>query len=872
MRPFRLFPVVLIIAAAFSFVSACGGGGGGGDQGTTYYADADGDGYGDVNVSQVLDAPQAGWVTDSTDCDDTVGPGAAINPGADELCDGVDNDCSDATADGADEATLGSSCDGADADLCEEGFLECSGAAMTCSDLTGDNVETCNGLDDDCDGEVDEDFLAGGSVTYTDWDGSPLVKDDTCGTGDCASGTVVCAAGGLTLECSTSVNASAEACDGADNDCDGETDEASAGVPLTQACYTGAPATRNVGECTDGTQTCSGGDWGACADEVVPTTEICDGQDNDCDSSTDETFPEQGQPCTVSGQQGTCAQSTYSTCTAGQLVCPQTVFPVAETCNGLDDDCNGVTDNGLIAPPCPNQTGVCAGSLATCGGVSGWLACDASNYGPNYESTETTCDDLDNDCDGEVDNGIFCPASGVLDDTFGDDVNPADGTPDGFAVFDGADYGGGSLHNDYGMGVVSGMSGEVYGAGSYDLGENDMALWRYTSSGYLDSTFGPDAHPADGVADGFVIYDKGSYDTGYAAAQDLSGRVYLAGHTHGGSSNYDMTILRYNDAGVLDTSFGTNGVVIHDGAAGGLEDHGVAMTLDQAGRIYVAGYSLDGSSVSDMIIWRYTSSGVLDSTFGGDVNPADGTPDGFVAYNGSGENYYGQGVASDPATGRVYVAGYRNSISKDMVLLCFNGAGVLDTTFDGDGILIVDGASAGDNAVGLAVTLDPSGRIYVAGSDESLVNHTDSIIWRFTMAGALDTTFGGDTSPADGTPDGFVLHGNAAGGNGIDEARGIALDLSGRIYVTGNSQGANEDMVLWRYTENGVLDTTFGGDVNPADGTPDGFVVQSGTAGGNGVDRGTSVAVGIVDSEKVYVIGSSQNSSANYDMVLWRFK
>jgi hypothetical protein len=78
-------------------------------------------------------------------------------------------------------------------------------------------------------------------------------------------------------------------------------------------------------------------------------------------------------------------------------------------------------------------------------------------------------------------------------------------------------------------------------------------------------------------------------------------------------------------------------------------------------------------------------------------------------------------------------------------------------------------------------------------------------------------------------------------------------------------------MVLWRYTSSGVLDTTFGGDVNPSDGTPDGFVVQSDTAGGSGVDRGTSVAVGTIDIEKVYVTGYSHNG-ANYDMVLWRFK
>jgi uncharacterized delta-60 repeat protein len=469
-----------------------------------------------------------------------------------------------------------------------------------------------------------------------------------------------------------------------------------------------------------------------------------------------------------------------------------------------------------------------------------------------YPGASEVCDGQDDDCDGTIDDGIFCPASGILDDSFGGDVNPSDGTPDGFVIFT-------VSNNDYGFGVLPGTDGTIYVAGSYDGNENDMALWRYTSSGVLDTTFS---------SDGLTVYDRGSYDTGWAAALDVSDRIYLAGHTHGGSSNYDMTLLRYNDAGVLDTSFGSNGVVVHNGAAGGVNgnDHGVAVTLDQDGRVFVAGYSQDGSSVDHMTIWRYTSSGVLDSTFGADVNPADGTTDGFVAYNGGGGNHYGQAVASDPVTGRVYVAGYRNATSQDLVLLCFDSAGVLDTTFDGDGILIHEGATTGDDAAGLGITLDSAGRVYVAGENQS-----DSVIWRFNTDGVLDTTFGGDTSPADGTPDGFVLHDNAAGGSGIDAARAIALDALGLIYVAGNSQGVNEDMVLWRYTSSGVLDTTFGGDVNPADGTPDGFIVQAGTAGGSGADRGTSVAVGTIDIEKVHVTGYSHNG-ANFDMVLWRFK
>ena len=66
------------IGIAFLVLAACGGGGGGGGTSATYYSDTDGDGYGDVGNSQVLDSPQAGWVLDSTDCDDTPITGASL--------------------------------------------------------------------------------------------------------------------------------------------------------------------------------------------------------------------------------------------------------------------------------------------------------------------------------------------------------------------------------------------------------------------------------------------------------------------------------------------------------------------------------------------------------------------------------------------------------------------------------------------------------------------------------------------------------------------------------------------------------------------------------------------------------------------------
>ncbi|MFC1769370.1 beta strand repeat-containing protein [Nanoarchaeota archaeon] len=78
-----------------------------------------------------------------------------------------------------------------------------------------------------------------------------------------------------------------------------------------------------------------------------------------------------------------------------------------EVCNGIDDDCAGGTDNGLSAPSCTEQDGVCSGSTKTCGGASGWLSCNATNYGVDFESDESTCDTLDNDCDSQTDEGCY---------------------------------------------------------------------------------------------------------------------------------------------------------------------------------------------------------------------------------------------------------------------------------------------------------------------------------------------------------------------------------------------------------------------------------------------------------------------------------
>src|SRR5262245_14538684 len=75
-----------------------------------------------------------------------------------EVCNGIDDDRDPSTLDGAEDIAVGEPCDGPDADYCAEGSIVCVDGQLLCNDATSDNVEECNGEDDDCDGAVDEGF------------------------------------------------------------------------------------------------------------------------------------------------------------------------------------------------------------------------------------------------------------------------------------------------------------------------------------------------------------------------------------------------------------------------------------------------------------------------------------------------------------------------------------------------------------------------------------------------------------------------------------------------------------------------------------------------------------------------------------------
>ncbi len=175
--------------------------------------------------------------------------------------------------------------------------------------------------------------------------------------------------------CTPVEEARPEGCNGLDDDCDGRTDEDLPGTG--EACPTNQP-----GVCAEGTRVCNPEGGLRCLPDTPASPEICDGLDNDCDGTTDEEFAGAGGPC-VTGDVGLCGEGV-SSCLEGEAVCDPVHEATAEACNGGDDDCDGTVDEG-VADAC----GTCEDELIE------------------------ICDGEDNDCDGTTDEDVECANGGV---------------------------------------------------------------------------------------------------------------------------------------------------------------------------------------------------------------------------------------------------------------------------------------------------------------------------------------------------------------------------------------------------------------------------------------------------------------------------
>lgn len=341
-----------------------------------------------------------------------------------DLCgDGLDNDCVNGIDDGcvcpaeSTQLCYQGSEDTLNVGVCRPGTQTCIDGRRwnpVCNDQVLPSAEQCNGEDDNCNHEIDENLTrqcstACGEGMEVCRDGSfqdcnaPQPQPEACNRTDdncndridediaprvcstiCGEGTEVCRDGAF-RDCNAPTPQE-EVCNGADDDCDSVTDE-------------GCPCTEGRGICErDGVVQPDGN---CSAVPGAPGIEICNGADDNCNGETDETFPDQGQPCTVG--RGACERS-------GEVVCdpPEGAHcnvlpgsPTDEECNGIDDDCNSIIDDG--APP--------------------------------GDPASETCNSLDDDCDSLIDEENAAGCSDFFRDFDGDTYGTAESrcicAPDG---------------------------------------------------------------------------------------------------------------------------------------------------------------------------------------------------------------------------------------------------------------------------------------------------------------------------------------------------------------------------------------------------------------------------------------------------------
>lgn len=408
---------------------------------------------------------------DCNDNDEDVTTGSPENT-ADACGDNIDNDC-DGLVDCADgdcagigpcvssicnnngvcEPGLGETCSNCAADgccpvfVCGDGICsepeECPAGSSPCPDdcFCGNNSTECG---EECD---DGNTVSGdGCSDSCHIEIIECHDDDSDGYGvcpDCGTANGCLYDGDDCDDSSPSINPGEnEVCDGLDNDCNGLVDDTlsaeECGFVCTDMGY-------DYNAARSGDLRCCGNDPNEGDPYEASEVSCSDGNDNDCDGLIDisggdpdctgvcnntgeddwinAATPGDCNQCDFNGDQdGDQPDSGWSSYPARVDECDSDCGIVANTisfsefepggetsCDGLDNDCDGTVDNIASPPLCSLQEGVCSGATQVCGGSSGWQACGSAEYGPDYEITETTCDGLDNDCDGSVDeDGVCC--------------------------------------------------------------------------------------------------------------------------------------------------------------------------------------------------------------------------------------------------------------------------------------------------------------------------------------------------------------------------------------------------------------------------------------------------------------------------------
>lgn len=245
------------------------------------------------------------------------------------------------------------------------------------------------------------------------------------------------------------------------------------------------------------------------------------------------------------------------------------------------------------------------------------------------------------------------------------------------------------------------LAGQISSEPDFD---QDFALLRYTSSGVLDTAFG---------TDGLARADFGATtDAAADVVVDANSRYVVTGRTfNDNDSTNNFGVARFTEAGILDNTFGSGGVAVID--FGPTDDIPQSIAVDASGRYVIAGTAfnnIDGTT-ADFALARLTTSGALDTTFGGGTGRVQ-TDLSNTSYEFLGD---GNSLVID-SNGNLVVVGYFETpdFTSDFAIVRYTPAGVLDATFGTGGILTTDFKDSSlDDA--RSVVIDADGNYVVAG-------------------------------------------------------------------------------------------------------------------------------------------------------------
>lgn len=318
---------------------------------------------------------------------------------------------------------------------------------------------------------------------------------------------------------------------------------------------------------------------------------------------------------------------------------------------------------------------------------------------------------------------------------------------------------------NFGYGIALQSDGKILVAGTVF---NEFGLTRYNTDGSADTSFNGTGMV---ITTDFVNGTSGG-NSAYSVAMQSDGKIVAAGQYSDRYNNHGFAVARYQTNGTLDTSF--NGTGKANSGLALLEELGRSVAIQSDGKIVVAGYGWDGipGHSYDVIVRRYTTAGVRDSTFNG----------GLVATNLLGDDR-GLSVALQ-SDGKILVGGETQGAGNKMfALLRYKTDGTLDTAFNGTGAVITPAGTG--NASGQSVAVQRDGRILLAGY--SIVGGSnDFSLVRYTTNGSLDTSFGSGGKVATNF-------------GGDDVASGMAIQDDGKILLAGTSYVSNGDFAIARY-------------------------------------------------------------------------